>query len=203
MRWDRPRSAQSRRSSRSRIRTLGSSATAASTSRGTAMSTISSGRDDRSQPLARKSTVTIGSPAPVHVSTRSATPMAAPSRSNPIATPPTRSASSAPRSAVRLATRISPAPARCNATATPSPIVPAPTTSTRRPSRPPSRSTAISTAAWLTDAVPRPIPVSVRARLPTPSAWRNSRLRLRAGAAFATARSPMPGGPGRGSRSRR
>ena len=63
-------------------------------------------------------------------------------------------------------------------------MVPAPTTSTRLPSRPPSWSTAISTAAWLTDAVPRPIPVSVRARLPTLSAWRNSRLRLRAGAAL-------------------
>ena len=33
----------------------------------------------------------------------------------------------------------------------------------------------ISTAAWLTDAVPRPMAVSVRARLPTRRAWRNSR----------------------------
>ena len=33
----------------------------------------------------------------------------------------------------------------------------------------------ISTAAWLIDAVPRPMAVSVRARLPTRRAWRNSR----------------------------
>ena len=39
----------------------------------------------------------------------------------------------------------------------------------------PRRSAAISTAAWLIDAVPRPMAVSVRARLPTRTAWRKSR----------------------------
>jgi len=58
------------------------------------------------------------------------------------------------------------APAPTSATAMPSPISPAPTTSTRLPAMPPRRSCAISTAAWLTDAVWRPIDVSVRARLP-------------------------------------
>ena len=67
----------------------------------------------------------------------------------------------------------------------PSPIAPAPTTVTRRPWMLPWCSTAISTAAWLTEAVPRAMPVSVRARLPTPIAWRNSRFSERAGATFA------------------
>ena len=40
----------------------------------------------------------------------------------------------------------------------------------------PRCSVAISTAAWDTDAVARPIAVSVRARLPTSTAWRNSRF---------------------------
>ena len=39
----------------------------------------------------------------------------------------------------------------------------------------PSRSVAISTAAWLIEAVPRPIAVSARARLPVRNAWRKSR----------------------------
>ena len=58
----------------------------------------------------------------------------------------------------------------------PSPMSPAPTTSTRLPASEPSRSVAISTAAWLTEAVPRPMAVSVRTRLPTSIAVRNSRL---------------------------
>ena len=59
----------------------------------------------------------------------------------------------------------------------PSAMSPAPRMSTRRPSREPSRSDAISTAAWDTDAVPRAMPVSVRARLPVSTAWRKSRFR--------------------------
>ena len=43
---------------------------------------------------------------------------------------------------------------------------------------------AISTAAWLTDAVARLIAVSVRARLPVSSAWRNSRFSVGLGAAL-------------------
>ena len=46
-------------------------------------------------------------------------------------------------------------------------------------------SVIISTAAWLIDAVPRPMPVSVRARLPVASAWRNSRLSVERDAALA------------------
>ena len=72
-------------------------------------------------------------------------------------------------------TMISPAPAWCSAVATPSPISPAPTTSTLRPASEPSRSATISTAAWLIDAVPRPIAVSRAGPLADASAWRNSR----------------------------
>src|SRR5262249_295272 len=63
-------------------------------------------------------------------------------------------------------------PAR--AWAMPSPISPAPSTSTRLPSSVPSCSAAIATAACDTDVVPREIAVSDRARLPTSTACPNT-----------------------------
>ena len=51
--------------------------------------------------------------------------------------------------------------------AMPSPISPAPSTSTRRSTRVPSRSTASATAADDSDTAPRPMPVSARDRFPT------------------------------------
>jgi len=61
-----------------------------------------------------------------------------------------------------------PAPVeRDEASKTPAPMAPAPTTTTLRPARPPSsRCSASSTAAWLNDVVPRAMAVSERTRLP-------------------------------------
>ena len=136
----------------------------------------SSGSRDPSARALTSDTGRTGSDAPVLATITSAAAIASSRRSNPTATPPTRSARLDPRAAERLATRMSAPPARCRATATPSPIAPAPTTSTRLPARSPTTSLIISTAAWLTEAVPRPMPVSVRARLPASIAVRNSRF---------------------------
>ena len=72
----------------------------------------------------------------------------------------------------------------------PSPMSPAPRTSTRRPASEPSRSAAMATAACDTEAVPRAMSVSVRARLPVSTAWRNSRLRI---GPAAPSSGPVPG----------
>ena len=73
-RCDRPRSAHAPRSSRSSTVTSSSSATSGATSRGTAMSTNSSGRPLRGTSCI-SSGVTIGVPDPVQVSTTSASSM--------------------------------------------------------------------------------------------------------------------------------
>ena len=82
----------------------------------------------------------------------------------------------APLGRAWLATTSSATPRPASATAAASPTSPAPTTTTFDRLNDPRRSSAISTAACETDAVPRPIPVSDRARLPTSSARRKSRL---------------------------
>ena len=158
---------------------------AGSTSRGMAMSTISNGR-----PL-RRAIAVVRSPcssmmfvAPVEVSSTSTWASSAGRSARRTARPSKRAASAFAVSHVRLATTMSTSPAAPMATAMPSPISPAPSTSTRRPLSVPSRSVAIATAACATEVMPRPMPVSVRARLPTSSAWRNSRLSDDAGRAF-------------------
>ena len=93
-----------------------------------------------------------------------------------MARPPTRSASSAARSQVRLAMRMSVTPLVASERTMPSPMSPAPMTRIERPSSEPRRSAAMATAAVDTEATWRPMPVSVRARLPTSRAWRNSRF---------------------------
>ena len=173
----RPRSAQSRRSSRSRRVTPGSSAALPSTSLGTAMSRSSRGRAERRATTDDiRSWSMIGISAPVQVTTTSAEASSSPRVEVCTTRPPTRSARADPRSGVRLATTSSATPLEASATAVPSPTSPAPTTTTFEPASDPSRSSAISTAAWETEAVPRPIPVSDRARLPTSSARRKSRF---------------------------
>ena len=60
----------------------------------------------------------------------------------------------------------------------PRPTSPAPTTTTFWPASGPRRSSASSTAACETEAVPRPIAVSLRARLPTSTARRKRRFEV-------------------------
>ena len=86
------------------------------------------------------------------------------------AVPPHASASATALSQVRLATKMSEVPAAASDLTVPRPSRSAPSTSTVRPSRPPSCSVARATAAWPTDAMPRPIAVSVRARFPVSTA---------------------------------
>ena len=66
------------------------------------------------------------------------------------------------------------APWPSRAWATPSPISPAPTTSTRAPSSPPGRRpVARATAPWDSEVMPRAMAVSERTRLPVSTACRN------------------------------
>jgi hypothetical protein len=53
-------------------------------------------------------------------------------------------------------------------------MVPAPSTSARRPGRPPSARPASATQTDAVDVAPRPMPVSRRTRRPQASAWRNT-----------------------------
>jgi hypothetical protein len=53
-------------------------------------------------------------------------------------------------------------------------MVPAPSTSARRPGRPPSARPASATQTDAVDVAPRPIPVSRRTHRPAASAWRNT-----------------------------
>ena len=172
-------SAKALRSSMSRRVTPGTSATAGSTSRGTAMSTMSSSRPKRRCMASSISSwlMTI-SVEPVEVSTRSADTSAWGSCSIGIARPPTRMASSVERSVPRPATTTSATPEPARERAMPSPISPAPRTRTRRSTSVPSRSAARATAADDSDTAPRPMPVSARDRFPTSMAKRKIRARL-------------------------
>ena len=160
--------AQSRKSWRSRSVTPGKSPASCSTSRGTAMSTMRSGRS----PLADRAAdnadfVTMTSPEPVDVKRTSASRKTSLRSVKSRTVAPTVWASSSARSLLRFNTTTFAEAFDDKARATPVPISPAPMTTMFLPSREPRMSVAISTAACETDAVPRLIAVSVRTRLPT------------------------------------
>ena len=125
-------SAKALRSSMSRRVTPGMPATPGSTSRGTAMSTISSGRPKRRcMATSISSCVITTSVAPVEVSTRSAVTSACGSCSMGTARPPTRMATSVERSVPGRSPRPRPHRDPASERAMPSPISPAPSTRTR------------------------------------------------------------------------
>ena len=143
-----PTCAQSRRSYKSRNVTFAMSPTECSTSRGIAMSTMSKGElGDSPRTERTNSAVMIGSVAPVHVSTTSATPSALANSEIGLTTAPTVAASCSARSVLRFITVTDAEPALDNARAMPAPMSPAPTTRTLRPCIVPNNSFAISTAA--------------------------------------------------------
>ena len=124
--------------------TPGSPAARRSTSRGTAMSSTSSGRAERRATTDDiRSWSMTGSSAPVHVTTTSAVASSSANRREATTRPPVRAASAAPRSAVRLATTSSATPRPASATAAASPTSPAPTTTTFDRLNDPRRSSAI------------------------------------------------------------
>ena len=150
--------------------------TAGSTSRGTAMSTMSSGRPCRwSRTDSRSAATSSTSGEPVEARRTSASTRALGRADHSMARPPQRAASWVARLHVRLTTSSEPAssaPAR--AWAMLSPISPAPSTRVVLPDSDPSLAVATATAAWESEVVPRAMAVSERTRLPTSRAWRNS-----------------------------
>ena len=127
-------------------RTPGRSATAGSTSRGRARSTIASGRSEvRREVTASASTRTPA--APVHETSTSTGPDASPSSLSGIARASYWAARRAARSGVRLATTIEAAPAREAVATVSAAIEPAPTTTTCLPARSPTWSAARDSAA--------------------------------------------------------
>ena len=141
-------------------------------SRGTAMSTSSSGRPPRARMTSSSSSSpTIGCGDAVDATTMSARSSCAGSSSSATTPPPKRSASERARSAWRLATKIvAHAARRRSARAVSSLVSPAPMMTTCGSARSPRTSIASSTATDEIDARPRPIAVSERTRLPVCSA---------------------------------
>ena len=181
------------------------SPTDGSTSRGTAMSMMNSG--SRPAPAGDRLDVRARDDRPLRsgggdddVGGGRAPPSARPTAPR-VRRPSAASASAC--AAVRLVMTISPTPCARRCCAVSVLISPAPTTSTRRPSRRPKIFRASATAAKLTDTAPSPSAVSVRTRLPTPNDQWNSLLEQRPGAApLATPPGTRPS-PGRESAARR
>ncbi len=168
-----PVSVSARMASTSRTVTPGSVAQTGSTSRGTAMSSSTSGRPARPGSAASASSrVITGVDAPVQDSTTSAASSPVRRSSRSTTSPSTRAARRSARSRVRLATRIRPAtPSRRSPASWP--IFPAPTSRTVRPPSPLTMRSAAPSATSTIDDAPRSSPVSARTRRPTRRAWRN------------------------------
>ena len=148
-----------------------SSPIAGSRSRGTATSTSTSGFSRGRTASAWR----IGYGQRVAEMTRSASGSSTATASNAAARPPTRSARSCALSSVRLETTTS-APRARRSRAASSLIFPAPNSSARLPSTPPSSRTPSSTAEAATDSGSSCSFASVRTRLPACSASSNSRF---------------------------
>ncbi len=161
--------------------TLSIAATSGSTSRGTAMSTMKSGRCGRLAIAARTcSSFTTKFEAPVDATTTSAAAIASTSSGISTASPtPVSATRSRDRAIVRFATMTRPAPSWRKRFTAVRPILPAPTTSTDAPSSAPSRERAASTAAVAIETDSPPIPVCARAAFPAASASRKSRCNVR------------------------
>ena len=157
--------------------TPGMRATSGSTSRGTAMSTMNSGRCGRASiASATLPGVRMKCDAPVEVTTTSTVFSAStsPGMSATRAISPSSFATSCARLCERFSSTMSAAPSALSRRAATAPILPAPTTSTRAPLSAPRCCFAYSTAADATEAESAEIAVCVRAFLPASSASRNS-----------------------------
>ncbi len=151
--------------------TPSSSPTAASASRGTAMSTIIIGFHRRAlTTFFIIAAVRIGARAPVELITTSASVSRRSSWSNGWAWPSISSARAWALSNDRLVTTIRTTPAACRWRAARRDILPAPMTRTEVPRRSPNTRWARSTATVDTLAAPRAMGVSVRTRLAVPNA---------------------------------